>query len=155
MATLMQHASVPADEPETAARVVARILDGEATRFPPGGPEAWMAWSSDSSFQVEFTIRGRALIYEPGKFDWTTDEPTPTHNEVHLAMFVDKSAEDIMAIAKEVGWPAQRSDRAGGQFNLVEVWVEGVQLLEFADPDQAALLRQAVTLENWKATFPS
>jgi hypothetical protein len=46
------HASLPADQPERAARVLADIMQGEAMPFPPGGPHTWMAWAGDGSRQA-------------------------------------------------------------------------------------------------------
>lgn len=152
---MIQHASIPADDPKSVVQVLARIFGGEVTTFPPGGPDAWMAWSKDGTVQIEVTRRGRCLIYDTGKFNWTTDQPPVRHSEVHLGIFIDKPEPEILAIAKEAGWPAQHSDRAGGQFGLAEVWVEGVFLLEFIDPEQAIRLKRAVTVQNWRRVFPS
>ena len=38
----------------------------------------------------------------------------------------------------------------GGFFSLVEVWVEGLFMIEFLDPAQTQIYKQRVTLKNWK-----
>jgi len=146
------HASIPADNPQVVAEVLARVMDGEALRFPPGGPEAWMAWSGDGEVDLEVVQRGRLIEYGPDEGSWrmTSLEPQRT-SEVHLAISVSRSADEVLAIAQEAGWPARRCARGNGLFELVEVWVEGCFMIEFLDPMQTDQYAKVVTLANWKA----
>jgi hypothetical protein len=147
----LAHASIPADDPKVTARVLAEILDGEALRFPPGGPEAWMAWSGDGAIELEVVPRGRVLHFDGDQGNWRDNSGEKRRLcEVHLAIAVEQSAEAVMAIAGRAGWPARHSARGGGLFDLVEVWVDGSFLIEFLDPRQAARYDEVVTLENWK-----
>jgi catechol 2,3-dioxygenase-like lactoylglutathione lyase family enzyme len=147
------HASLPADDPAEAAKVLARIMGGEAMPFPPGGANTWMAWSGDNAIELEIAPRGIELGACPEGANWVVKAETPRRaNEAHLAIGVDKSAEEIMAIAREAGWPTARYDR-GGFFHVVEVWVEGAFLIEFLDPAETASYRRTMTPENWKAVF--
>lgn len=61
--TFIAHASLPADNPQRAAEVLANILGGEALPFPPAGKDAWMAWSGDGNIEIEFSRRGLVLTY--------------------------------------------------------------------------------------------
>jgi hypothetical protein len=144
------HASIPADDPARAAAVLAEMMGGEAMRFPPAGPDAWMAWSGDGEVELEIAPRGALIHYGEEQGDW---RPTPGANrasEVHLAICVEKSAQEIMAIAERAGWPARACDRGGGVFQLTEVWVDGAFMIEMLDPGQTERYRAMVTPQNWK-----
>lgn len=152
----MQHCSIPADDPKKAAEVLGRILGGEITRFPPGGPDAWMVWSKDGFSQLECTPRGTVLIPDSDEVALGAREGTPTPNsEVHIGICVDTPQDEILAIAKEVGWPAYPSVRIPGEegFSVLELWVEGKFLLELTDPVETQRLAKSVTVEGWKAFF--
>ena len=58
------HASIPADNPEHVARVIAEIWGGEAFRFPPW-PGGWVAMAGDDrNSNVE--VYPRAHTIAPG-----------------------------------------------------------------------------------------
>ncbi len=68
-----------------------------------------------------------------------------------MAIGVERPAAEIVEIAARAGWPARAADRGDGFFQLVEVWVDGVFLIEFLDPDQTKIYLERVTVTNWKA----
>jgi hypothetical protein len=147
---LIAHASIPSDHPEKAAKVLADIMNGEATPFFPGGRDSFMAWSGDGSIFIEVIKRGTPLLRTPQGAEYTPHgESERRFTEMHLAIAVDRPAREIIAIAERAGWPALAADR--GTFHLVEVWVDGVSLIEFLDPAQTRIYREKITLENWKA----
>jgi hypothetical protein len=148
--TAIAHASIPADDPKTAAAVLAEMLGGEAMRFPPGGPDAWMAWSADGQVELEIARRGALIHYGPEQGEWRPEPAAGRLSEVHLAICVEKSAAEIIAIAERAGWPARHCERGGGVFQLTEVWVDGVFMLELLDPAQTERYREAVTPQTWK-----
>ncbi|MGQ0445374.1 MAG: hypothetical protein ACT4O2_09685 [Beijerinckiaceae bacterium] len=149
---MIAHASIPSDNPEKAARVLAEIMGGEATPFFPGGPEAFMAWSSDGATFIELIKRGRHISYGPEQAEYSPGDGAGRRlSEAHLAIGVDRPAAEIVEIAKRAEWPARPSDRGKGTFQLVEVWVDGAFLIEFLDPDQTKIYLERVTLANWKA----
>lgn len=153
---LIAHASIPSDNPETAARVLAEIMGGEATPFFPGGPDSFMAWSGDGTLFVELIKRGKEMRYGADGAEYSEGDSSERRlTEVHLAITVDRPAADIVAIAKRAGWKARAADRGNGYFHLVEVWVDNVFLIEFLDPAQTKIYRENVTLENWKALISS
>jgi hypothetical protein len=55
-----------------------------------------------------------------------------------------------MAIAAREGWPAKYRKR-GSMFGVVELWVEGSQMMEVLTPEMQAEYRSTLTIENWKA----
>ncbi|MBI1359362.1 MAG: hypothetical protein GC155_03665 [Alphaproteobacteria bacterium] len=148
---LIAHCSIPADNPQSAAQVLAEIMQGEAVRFPPAGPHAWMAWSGDGEVEFEVVPRGATLHYDPEEGAWREDESAGRRSEVHVAVCVNRPETEIIAIAKRAGWPARHCERGGGYFSLAEVWVDGVFMIEFLDPAQTAVYKKRVTARNWKA----
>jgi hypothetical protein len=148
--TIIAHASIPADNPDEVAKVLAEMLQGEAMPFPPAGPSSCMAWSGDGAVEIEVATRGHVLSYGETQGHWGLAGPVNRHSEAHLAICVERPAEEIMAIATRAGWPVRHCDRGGGLFQLSEVWVEGAFMIEFLDPAQTARYREVVTPENWK-----
>lgn len=143
------HASIPADRPETVASFFADLLDGQAFPFPPGGPDAWVAWAEDSSVQFEVVPRGSLLARGAQEAEWHPASGSQRGSEVHLALAVDCPADHVIARAEKEGWPARLCWRGGDIFPLVEVWVEGSFLVEVFDPLQCAIFEERVTRESW------
>jgi len=143
------HASIPADDPNTVAHVLADMLQGEALPFPPAGPSAWMAWSGDGALELEVTPRGNVITFGQDQ-GWTKTPQSTRYSEVHLALCVDRPESEIIAIAQKAGWQARHCERGNGIFSLCEVWVENTFMIEFLDPAQTARYNQMVTLENYR-----
>jgi len=148
--TCIAHASIPADNPEFAAKVLAEIMQGEATPFPPAGPRSWIAWSGDGEVELEIAPRGHVLAHGDVQGYWIPQPQMSRFSEAHLAICVARPAEEIIAIAERAGWPARACDRDRGLFQLSEVWIDGAFMLEFLDPAQTARYREVVTPANWK-----
>lgn len=148
--TAIAHASIPADNPQRAAEVLAEIMGGEALPFPPAGPDSWMAWSGDGAVELEISRRGLAVTYGKDEATWQADGVVRRLSEVHLALCVERPTSEVIAIAEKAGWPARHCDRGSGVFGLTEVWVEGAFMVEVLDPAQTRRYREMVTRENWK-----
>jgi hypothetical protein len=148
---LIAHCSIPADNPAATARVLAEILDGEALRFPPGGPGAWVAWSGDGSVSIEIVERGHMIQLDGDQGNWHSAPIASRFSEAHVAICVDRPEAEIIAIAQKAGWTARHCERGGGFFSLAEVWVDNAFMIEFLDPAQTAVYKQRVTPGNWKA----
>lgn len=144
------HASMPADDPRFVAAVLADIMGGEAIPFPPGGPDAWMAWSGDGAIELEVIPRGAPLRFEADQGNWRGGSPAVRETEVHFAISVGRSADEVLRIAQDAGWKARHCDRGNGLFDLVEVWVDGCFMIEFMDPAQTARYEDVVTPAKWK-----
>jgi len=144
------HASIPADDPREVADVLAEMMSGEALPFPPGGPDARMAWSGDGRVSLEIVPRGHVIHRGPQEGEWRALPDAQRLSEVHLAISVERQASEIIAIADRAGWPARPCSRGEGLFELVEVWVEGAFMLEMFDPEQAAHYERTITVENLK-----
>lgn len=147
------HASIPADDPRASAHVLAEILAGEALPFPPGGPDAWMAWSGDGAIALEVIRRGNLNSYGEEEGAWQPSTSTERRSEVHLAICTSRPEPEVIAIAERAGWPARHCERGGGLFGLTEIWVDGSFMIELLDPAQTARYEQVVTPDNLRRFF--
>ena len=151
---MIAHISLPADDTAKVAATLARIMNGAAVPFPPGGPGAWMAWSADEKVEIEVIPRGAVMQPAEGGGSWRPQEGTPASrlSECHLALCVDRPAKEVIEIADAAGWPTAICDR-GGFFHVVEVWIEGAFLMEVLDPEYTAAYKASMSLANWKNVF--
>lgn len=148
---MISHVSIPAREPARVARVIAELVDGEALRFPPGGPDAWIIWSRDGQIELQVVPRGAWLA--PGDDGATVVAGEARGgSETHVALVVERPAAELVAIARREGWRCGIHDR-GGFFRSTEVWLEDAFFLELLDPEQAAQYRAFMTPASWRAAF--
>jgi hypothetical protein len=129
---MLFHISLPVRQPETVARGFAELWRGHAAAFPvhPGG---WMAFALDArNTAIELIPYGVAFSPE-GHVQSAAARGAPG---VHAAVATPLEEAEVMAIAARLGWPAARRTRAG--FDVVEVWVEGDQMMELLTPEMQA-----------------
>ena len=133
---MLFHASIPADNPEHVAHVVAELWGGEVVPFPPF-PGAFMARAGDDRGTiVDVYPRGHEHVPAPHQFGVRVNTAPSMYSEVHLALGTVLSADGVLALAHREGWLAQRSDR-GGLFEVIELWIENKFLLEvLPEPEQ-------------------
>jgi hypothetical protein len=123
------HASVPADEPERVARVIAELWRGSYQRFPFAAGVFTARAGDERGSQVEVGPRGREAVPGERQLDFR-DNPAPSpYSEVHLNIYSPLSEAEILAIAEREGWTALACDR-GGAFKLIEFWLENKFMLE-------------------------
>jgi hypothetical protein len=146
------HASIPADDPARVARVIADLWRGEVLAFPPF-PGAFIVLSADDRrTALDVYPRGKEHVPAPGEFGVRTNPAPSPHSECHLAIGTVLSADDVLAIAQNEGWLAQRSSR-GGLFDVVELWVENKFLLEvLPEPEQRRYVAN-LTAANLRTLF--
>ena len=147
------HASIPADNPERVAAVIAEIWQGESFRFPPW-PGAYVAMAGDDrSSTVE--VYPRAHTIAPGEGDapagMNVDPAPPRFSCSHLAIATERAADDIVAIADREGWRALRCSR-GGFFEVIEFWIEDSFLVEVMTAEMQRDYRAKVNLDIWRWT---
>lgn len=145
------HAALPADSPESAARTLALMLGGEAMPFPPG-PGSWMAWSADGRTELELMPRGLHFARGEADVDIRPHASPVRESDWHVAIGTDVGAGEILRLATEAGWPARICHRADF-FRVVEVWIDGVTMLEVLDPAMQAEYRRSMTPANWRQVF--
>lgn len=132
---MILHASVPADEPERVARVIAELWNGEAVPFPPV-ERTWMAVAHDGrGCEIEVSPRDLAFLPGPAEIACAAQPETPRHSSSHLLVASPLEAEAVLAIGAREGW-ATRVCRRGGPdpmgFDLIEMWLENAYMLEIA-----------------------
>lgn len=141
---MIHHLSLPAENPEHVASVLAEIFGGTATLIP--GSDVWAAWSTDvHGTAVEIFPRGFTM--RPGEKDQPVcmgGEQVPAgFIETHAAISVELTTEKLLDIAEREGWQAMEHDR--GPFRVVEFWLENTVLIEFLTPAMRDEYTSAVT----------
>lgn len=147
---MLFHLSIEADNPAHVAGVLAEIWEGEALPFPPVGVGSWMAFSkADDGTMVEVYPRGICLVEgETDAVGLMGDRPRGS--ATHFAMSTNLSADRVHAIAAREGWLAKACQR-GGKFGVIEIWIEGCQMIEVLTPEMQRQYLDCVTIANWKA----
>jgi hypothetical protein len=147
------HASIPADDPQHVAEVLAEIWKGEAFRFPPW-PGGYVAMAGDErSSTIE--VYPRANVITPGEGDDQgqprVEPDPPRYGCFHLAIATERSPEEILAIGAREGWRTVRCSR-GGIFEVIEVWIENCLMIEVLTAEMQRDYTSKVTPEIWRWT---
>ena len=133
---MLFHMSIAADDPERVAAVIAELWNGEARRFPPISDGSWITFAGDD--------RGSAIeVYPQGTVLRETDGDVDAHGEAtgvdrftatHAAIATNLDQDAVLALARREAWPAKYRKR-GGLFGVIELWIEGRQMVEVLTPD--------------------
>jgi hypothetical protein len=141
------HASIPPDDPERVARVIAELWRGEAIRFvAPGGFVAKAGDERGSAIEVY----ARAVELIPGETEvGARRSPSPSpYSTVHLNIISPLSLDEVLAIGKREGWTARQCDR-GGEFKLIEFWLENKFQLELMNEHEWKRYRDPLKAASW------
>lgn len=148
---MLFHMSIAAHDPKHVAEVVAELWGGEAFPFPPVSDNGWIALAGDA--------RGTALeVYPVDVVLRETEGDADAHGEAtgqvaytatHGALATAMSLEAVMAIAAREGWPAKYRKR-GGMFGVVELWIEGRQMMEILTPEMQDEYQASMSAETWR-----
>jgi len=57
--------------------------------------------------------------------------------------------DEVLAIAKREGWPAKYRKR-GGVFGVIEIFIDGCQMIEVLTEEMQREYVAAVTIPNWR-----
>ena len=133
---MLFHMSIAADDPRHVAEVLASLWNGMARPFPPVAQGSWIAHAGDE--------RGTAIeVYPLGTMLRETEGDADAHgasggtdrfSATHAAIATGLDREDVLAIATREGWPAKYRKR-GGMFGVIELWIEGRQMIEVLTPE--------------------
>jgi hypothetical protein len=147
---MLFHVSIEADNPQKVAAVLAELMGGEAMPFPPVAEGSWVAAAGDErATLIEVYPRGTEIHpSEEGAIGVASEQRR--HNATHMALGTKLDADRVFAICKREGWTANYF-RRGGAFGLIEVFVEGCQMIEVLTPEMQAEYVNVVTIDNWKA----
>jgi hypothetical protein len=150
---MLFHMSFAARDPRHVAEVIAELWDGVAAPFPPVIAGSWAAVAHDDR-NTAIEIYPLHTTLHPAEGDRDAfglldgrDERSAGH--AAIATVLDQAA--VFAIAAREGWPAKYR-RRGGLFGVIELWVEGRQMLEILTAEMEAEYRDCMTAENWLAS---
>ena len=152
--SMLFHMSIAAHAPRHVASVIAELWGGEAFMFPPVSDDGWIVLAGDDRrtalevYPVDVVLReaeGDADAYGE-----STGHAGFTASHGAIATPLDQDA--VLAIASREGWPAKYRKR-GGMFGVIELWIEGRQMMEILTPDMQAEYQESMTVENWRKMF--
>lgn len=153
---MLFHVSIEADRPQHVAAVLAELWNGKALPFPPVGVGSWVAFAGDDrSTLIEVYPRGTELHEAPGAADAIgVMAPQRRYTATHMAIATPLEVEDVLAVAEREDWPCKVCTR-GGKFRVIELWVEGGQLVELLTAEMQREYLSFVTIENWERMLAS
>lgn len=151
------HVSIPADDPQLVAEVIAEIWGGEAFPFPPW-PGAYVAIAGDEH-GTTCEVYPRTQTMAPGVHDgdpvWPKPDDSPSkYVAFHFATATSKTQDEIFEIANRQGWRTLRCAR-GDFFEVIEVWVENRLHVEVLTPPMQDDYTRNVNMEMWRWTKES
>lgn len=135
---MIHHLSIGAENPERVAAVLAELMGGMSIPFPPN-PGAFMAIAGDQhGTSIEVYPADTQLVPNgPAGTSFARSGQAPAYNPFHFAFSVDCDQAKIEAIAAREGWQCHACPR-GPDFDVVEVWIENRNMVEFLPPAFAA-----------------
>ena len=147
---MLFHVSIEANDPRRVATVLAEIFGGAAAPFPPVAEGSWVALAGDDrGTMIEVYPLGTELHIGEGESGaFGLQGARRANNGVHLAMATPLDLDRIFAIARREGWPVKYC-RRGGVFGVIEVWIEGCQMIEVLTPEMQPEYLDSITIENW------
>lgn len=149
---MLFHLSIAAHDPRHVAEVIAEFWRGEAFPFPPVTPGSWIALAGDHrGTAIEVYPIDTVLREEAGDADSFGERTGETRfTATHAAIATPLSQPELMAIAEREGWPAKYRKR-GGVFGVIELWIEGRQMVELLTDGMQAEYLAAMTRDNYRA----
>lgn len=162
---MINHISVGVENPGNVAKVMAELWDGYAFPFPPS-PGGYIVFADDGrGSAVEFVPANIELLPGtglPSDENFSIETPTeefegsfqyaeraPKYISVHLAVNSPLSETEVKAIARREGWRVMTANRAGGMFQLIEIWVENRFMIEVFTPEMTARYVEIATPQSW------
>jgi hypothetical protein len=136
---MLFHMSIAADDPKHVAGVLAELWQGEARPFPPVSDNGWVALAGDErGTLIEVYPQGTVLRESEGDVDAHGDPSgSDRFSASHGAIATNLDRDAVLALAEREGWPAKYRKR-GGLFGVVELWIEGRQMMEVLTPEMQA-----------------
>ena len=146
---MLFHLSTDAQNPQRVATVLAELMGGKATPFPPVADGSWVAHGDDATNTlVEVYPAGTLLVEGPAGVVGIPGAAR-MRGATHFALGTRLSAEDVHAIARREGWPAETHSR-DGLFHVIELWIEGVRLAEILTPGMQQEYLDSIRLDRWE-----
>jgi hypothetical protein len=149
---MLFHLSFSAREPERVARVLAEILGAHVVKAPsPPFDEGSLFICCGDDRGTMISLEPWGVAYRPGPNQMTAmsrGAVSPEHNAFHGLFLARVPKERILEIAAGEGWPAGQVPN--GPFEVINVWLEGTQLIEFTTPDLYPAYRATFDAEGVK-----
>jgi hypothetical protein len=149
---MILHASITADRPRPTAEMLAQLIGGEAFPMPQLAEGAWLAIAGDG--------RGRAIEVLARGCEFRRDAPISTiarggrpggPSGFHLLVETALGEAAVCQAAHAAGATARRAPR--GPFEVIEVWIDDVVMLEVVTPELAAAYHAIAGLEAARAAL--
>jgi hypothetical protein len=149
---MLFHLSFCARDPKRVASVLAEILGAQVVRAPspPFNEGALFVCCGDDRGTM-ISLEPWGVTYHPGPHQMTAmprEDASPEHNAFHGLFLARVPTERILAIAAAEGWPAAQVPN--GPFEVINVWLEGTQLIEFTTPELYLAYRTTFDAEGVK-----
>lgn len=153
---MIHHISIPANNPFHVTRVLVELFGGVLTRFGPY-QDSYIAWAGDEyGTAIEVYPTGTEMFPDDGngQANFRHNMSASPFVATHAAVSVDRSQEEIFALAQREGWRAIELSR--GAFRVIEFWIENHVMLELATREMAQeYLRATAAFRLSKALQPT
>lgn len=149
---MLFHLSIAAQDPRHVAEVIAEYWRGEVFPFPSVTPGSWIALAGDDrGSAIEVYPIDTVLREEDGDADARGEHVKGSrYTATHAALATPLSQDEVLAIAAREGWPAKYRKRAN-RFGVIELWIEGRQMVEFLTEEMQAEYLATLTVDNYRA----
>jgi hypothetical protein len=135
---MIHHISIPARDTRHVAEVLVELFDGLLTGFGPYR-DSWIAWAADDmGAAIEVYPVGTEMYPPdgPGQARFRHDPTASGFTATHATVSVQRTADEIVALARREGWRAVRLSR--GPHEVIEFWIENRVMLEVMTPEMTA-----------------
>jgi hypothetical protein len=134
---VLYHLSFNVRDPERVAGVLAEILGATvvAAPSPPFNQDALFVCCGDDRGTM-ISLEPWGVTYAPGpgaRTDMPRQTESPAFNAFHGLFEARIDQDQITKIADREGWPSGLANN--GPFEVINVWIEGTQLIEFTTPE--------------------
>lgn len=135
---MIHHISIAAHETRRVAEALSEILPGPVVPAPPEfPPNSWFVLKGDEPGTfIEVMPFGTEMTPGNGIPNFVATKPGSEYSVAHAFISVSTPVEKILEVGSREGWQVERCNR--GPFELIELWVENRQMLEFATPEMTA-----------------
>jgi hypothetical protein len=138
---MIHHVSIPAQNPQHVAEVLAELMRGRAVPFGPL-EGAFTAISGDEHGSMIEVYPERSTLDIPARDDQVVfgeNRAPPQTWPFHVFLSVPLERDEVERIGAREGWRAKTFGRGmQGQkpfFNVIEFWLENRLMIEVAPPD--------------------
>lgn len=135
---MIHHLSLPATDTRHVAEVLVELFDGVLTGFGPYR-DSFIAWAADDhGTAIEVYPVGTEMVPPdgPGQAQFRHNPDASRFVATHATVGIERSVEEIRAIADREGWRAEVLSR--GPHDVVELWIENAVMLELMTPEMTA-----------------